>query len=150
MNNDEPKPLTEPEKMVGYGNPPKDTRFKKGVSGNPKGRPKGSLNVATILIRSLRKRVVINENGHRRSVWKLEAGIIHQVNKAASGDLRALQQLVEWANEAEQKQNLAATQNPVMNQLDQQVMQSILDRFQAGKDNNPKSEDALDDDDESA
>lgn len=29
---------------VGYGKPPKDTRFKQGQSGNPKGRPKGSKN----------------------------------------------------------------------------------------------------------
>ena len=29
---------------VGYGKPPKRTRFKKGHSGNPKGRKKGSRN----------------------------------------------------------------------------------------------------------
>jgi hypothetical protein len=28
---------------VGYGKPPKDTQFKKGSSGNPKGRPKKAL-----------------------------------------------------------------------------------------------------------
>ena len=34
---------------VGYGRPPKDTRFKKGVSGNPSGRPKGSYSVRQYL-----------------------------------------------------------------------------------------------------
>lgn len=29
---------------VGYGKPPAETRFKKGQSGNPNGRPKGSRN----------------------------------------------------------------------------------------------------------
>lgn len=29
-----------PEKLVGYANPPQNTRFKKGRSGNPRGRPK--------------------------------------------------------------------------------------------------------------
>jgi len=80
MSNDGPKSLTEPNTVVGYGNPPEATRFKKGISGNPRGRPRGSLNVATVLMRTLRKKVVINEGGHRRSVTKLEAGIIQLAN----------------------------------------------------------------------
>ena len=34
---------------VGYKKPPIHTRFKPGVSGNPKGRPKGTKNLATDL-----------------------------------------------------------------------------------------------------
>jgi hypothetical protein len=35
------------EEKVGYGRPPLATRFKLGQSGNPNGRPKGSLNQKT-------------------------------------------------------------------------------------------------------
>src|SRR5580698_10326440 len=76
---------------VGYGKPPGATRFKKGVSGNPKGRPKGSRNVAAVFAKTLREKVVINEHGQRKTISKLEAAVKQFVNKAASGDLRALQ-----------------------------------------------------------
>jgi len=120
---------------VGYRNPPKTTRFKKGVSGNPKGRPKGSLNVATVFTKTLRERVVINEHGQRKTVTKLEAALKQLVNKAASGDLRALAQLVVLAQDAEAKQNMQGAQEPVISDLDQEVMDGILKRFL-----NPKEE----------
>jgi len=120
---------------VGYRNPTKTTRFKKGVSGNPKGRPKGSLNVATVFTKTLRERVVINEHGQRKTVTKLEAALKQLVNKAASGDLRALAQLVVLAQDAEAKQNMQGAQEPVISDLDQEVMDGILKRFL-----NPKEE----------
>ena len=76
--------------LVGYGKPPIRSRFKKGRSGNPQGRPKGSLNFATVLLRTLREKVVIHENGKRRVITKLEASLKQLVNKATAGDLRAL------------------------------------------------------------
>jgi ribosomal protein S20 len=126
---DNPNGVPEPAKSGGYGNPPEATRFKKGVSGNPKGRPKGSLNVATVFIKTLREKVVINENGRRRTVTKLEAALKQLVNKAASGDIRALRQLLESARDAEAKQNAAAVQNPVIEELDQEVIDGIMQRF---------------------
>ena len=38
---------------VGYGRPPKHTQFKAGTSGNPKGRPKGSLNLMNAIMKEL-------------------------------------------------------------------------------------------------
>lgn len=120
---------TKPRKRVGYGVPPDTTRFKKGVSGNPKGRPKGSLNVATAFLKAVREKVVINEHGQRKTVTKLEAALKQLVNKAASGELRALHQLLELARDAEARQNLLGVQNAVLNDLDHEVIQGILERF---------------------
>jgi hypothetical protein len=119
----------ETEDRVGYQRPPEATRFKKGVSGNPKGRPKGSLNVATVFLRTLHEKVVVNEHGQRRTVTKLEAALTQLVNKAATGDLRALRQLLELAREAEARQSLPAAQNVVLSDLDHEVMQGVLERF---------------------
>jgi hypothetical protein len=137
MSSEDPKtphgeelsPSREVPEGVGYRKPPSTTRFKKGVSGNPKGRPKGSLNVATVLMKALRERVIANRNGHRKSVTKLEAALQQLVNKALSGDLRASRQLMELVRHAEDKQQVAGREAPVINQLDQQVMEDILRRF---------------------
>jgi hypothetical protein len=57
---------------VGYGKPPKNGRFQKGVSGNPKGRPKKSLNFDDELIRESNSMMTINENGRRNVSRSME------------------------------------------------------------------------------
>lgn len=135
-NNERPDDKPKSKEPVGFGKPPETTRFQKGVSGNPKGRPKGSLNVATAFTKALHEKVVINENGQRRVVTKLEAALKQLVNKAASGELRALRQLVELARDAEAKQNAPGTQDKVLNDLDQEVMQGLMKRFQLEEEKN--------------
>jgi Family of unknown function (DUF5681) len=82
------------EYEVGYGRPPRHTRFEKGQSGNYRGRPRGAKNMATHLKEALRERVVINENGRRKRVTKMDVVSRRLVNKAAEGDLRFIQILV--------------------------------------------------------
>ena len=84
---------------VGYGKPPKHSQFKKGTSGNKKGRSKGSKNFATLFHQEMRKRVPISENGQRRTISKAEAVIKQLVNKAASGDPKAIQMLTNLSRE---------------------------------------------------
>jgi hypothetical protein len=76
--------------QVGYGKPPRPNQFKKGQSGNPKGRPRGSRNATTLLKEALNEQVIITENGRRRTITKKEAIVTQIVNKAASGDHRSI------------------------------------------------------------
>ena len=73
---------------VGYRNPPKHTQFKKGQSGNPRGRPKGSRNVRTIINEMLNRTVTIKENGRARRVKFLEAFVHQLAVKALNGSTR--------------------------------------------------------------
>jgi Family of unknown function (DUF5681) len=84
---------------VGYGKPPKHSRFKKGVSGNKKGRPKESKSLATLFHKELNQRVAISENGQRRTITKVEAAIRQLINKAAGGDAKAIQAIMNIAKE---------------------------------------------------
>lgn len=115
---------------VGYGKPPKHAQFKKGESGNLKGRPKGTLNLATVLERTLREEVVINENGRRKVITKLEAAITQLVNKAASGELKALQLLAALVRSAEERGTQAAGPNSVLDEDDEKVVLGILNRLE--------------------
>jgi Family of unknown function (DUF5681) len=116
-----------PEYEIGYKKPPRQTRFKRGESGNPSGRPKGSKNLATLLEKELRQRVVVNENGRRRSITKQEAMVKHMVNKALSGDRRLLQLMLEEIRLLETRAASSAT--AIIDDADQQVMRQIQERL---------------------
>jgi hypothetical protein len=70
---------------VGYGKPPVEKRFKKGQSGNPKGRPKKRRSLEAEFNRELKLKVSINENGRRKTITKREAIVKTLVNAAIKG-----------------------------------------------------------------
>jgi Family of unknown function (DUF5681) len=80
---------------IGYRRPPESGRFKKGKSGNPKGRPKGSTNFLTILEQELGQSIVVNENGKKRTITRMQAMVKRIVASALQGDLKALMTLFE-------------------------------------------------------
>src|SRR5208282_6841783 len=89
------------DEVVGYRRPPRRRQFKPGLSGNPKGRPRGSRNASTLLDEALKERVTVSENGRRRKVTKLEVILKQLVNTAAKGDHRATRLLLEWTERLE-------------------------------------------------
>jgi len=80
---------------IGYRRPPESGRFKKGKSGNPKGRPKGSTNFLTILETELNQSIVVNENGKKKTITRMQAMVKRMVAGALQGDLKALMTLFE-------------------------------------------------------
>jgi hypothetical protein len=96
---------TEPagDYAVGYGKPPRHRGFQKGRSGNPRGRPKGSKNFATLLAEALDEKVQVTEDGKRRRVTKRELVVKQLVNKSAAADLRAIKQLTDIVERVERR-----------------------------------------------
>jgi hypothetical protein len=80
---------------IGYRRPPESGRFKKGQSGNPKGRPKGSTNFLTILEQELGESIVVTENGKKKTISRMHGMVKRIVAGALQGDLKALMTLFE-------------------------------------------------------
>ncbi len=74
---------------VGYGKPPRHTRFQPGRSGNPRGRPKGTNNLKTDLMEELGEKIVIREGDRSQKISKQRALLKSVVNRAIKGDARA-------------------------------------------------------------
>lgn len=113
---------------VGYGKPPQETQFRKGASGNPAGRPKGSKNLATIVLKEARKRVRVNGPHGTRTVTKVEAAVTQLGNKSAQGDLRAAREFFALIQRSEEAADMGSSVLPI-NELDQTVLESLRRRM---------------------
>jgi hypothetical protein len=132
ISDTEPAAETTADYEVGYGKPPRHAGFHKGRSGNPKGRPKGSKNLATLLTEALDEKVQVTEDGKRRRVTKRELVIKQLVNKSASADLRAIKQLTDIVERAERRagDSPAALPPPALTAADEEVIAELRKRIE--------------------
>jgi len=125
-------PDNERDYEVGYGKPPRHTRFKKGQSGNPRGRPNGSNNLSTLLSEALNEPVIVAEDGGRRTISKRRAIVTQLVNRSAKGDLRALKILLDILQEIERRTEPASSET-FFSPSDDKVIAQLKARWQGKK-----------------
>jgi hypothetical protein len=118
---------------VGYGKPPCHTRFVKGQSGNPRGRPPGTKNLKTLLSEALNEMVIVTENGGRRKVTKRQAIITQLVNRSAIADFRAIKILLDIVRDIERQTEPTAPETSDFSEADEKVLEQIKARFSIGK-----------------
>lgn len=82
------------EYEVGFKRPPVHTRFKKGESGNCKGRPKNTKNLKTDLNEELREKVTLKDGDRTKRISKQRAIVKTLTNKTLKGDARAANTLI--------------------------------------------------------
>jgi len=93
-----PKGPKDGDYEVGYGKPPKHTRFKPGQSGNPKGRPKGCQNMRTELENILNQPIKAQENGKTKTLTIRKAVLQKIAHDALKGERHAQEMLVKLTN----------------------------------------------------
>jgi hypothetical protein len=94
---------------IGYSRPPVATRFQPGVSGNPRGRPKGLKSVADIVEQALARRVRITEHGRSTTLPLIEVAIRQMAAQGARGDLKAIHALLALRDRYGDKGEAAAS-----------------------------------------
>ena len=94
--------MSSSDDAVGYGKPPKHSRFQKGKSGNPNGKPQGSKSIPLLVGRSLGKKITVTIDGRSKRLTIAEAIAIQLVKKALSGDARTVMQVIQLQGVAEQ------------------------------------------------
>ena len=95
--------MSDPEKddyEVGFGKPPKSTQFKKGQSGNPRGRPKKlAPTVAGQVARLMGEQYSARVNGEVISMRGEEMIARRLMEKALKGDAKAFEKVHQLANQ---------------------------------------------------
>ena len=115
---------------VGYKKPPEHTRWKKGQSGNPKGRAKGQRNLKTDLVAELGTMVQITEAGAPRRITKQRALIKSLITRAIKGDSRAAALLVNLVMRLLEPET-AVPRDPPLAAEDQALLDAFLARRSA-------------------
>jgi hypothetical protein len=124
---------TEDDYEVGYGRPPRHSRFRPGQSGNPRGRPNGSRNFASDLDRLLMAKITVNRDGKPRKVTTQEAALLRLGERALKGDPRALLRLLDLAQrrseereERSAERHLSANEEAILSRFEEEVRLKLV------------------------
>jgi hypothetical protein len=139
---DEQEPVSGPAPKVGRGNPPLRTRYPKGTSGNPKGRPKGSKNLSTYLREAARLQVSATIGGKTRKISNIQATAMQLATKAASGNQNAINKFLDWMDEIETRAQTARPVQFPLSEPDIEVIRATYERMKQCEEDNQEQEEA--------
>lgn len=123
----------ENQSRVGYKKPPTHSQFKKGMSGNRKGRPKGSRNLKTDLADELSEQIVVHEGGRTRRVSKQRALVKSLVARTLKGEVRPANMLLNLilrltdpkAEEPREDESLTPQETEALEVIQKRLMKSV-------------------------
>lgn len=115
--------------QIGYGKPPQHTRFRKGESGNRRGRPKGTQNLKADLLAELGEQVLVREGQVEKRISKQRALVKSLLAKGIRGETRAsaillgmMVRLLDVEGTASAETPLTADERAVLLALEERIL----------------------------
>jgi Family of unknown function (DUF5681) len=102
---------------------PAASKFKKGQSGNPGGRPKGAKGMKTLLAQELKESIIVQQDGKKKRIRRSEALIKRMVNDALQGRDRPRDTILRYADAMDRDHQQQEAQELSADD------QAILDRY---------------------
>ena len=115
---------------------PKQTRWEKGTSGNPGGKKKGTLNLATTFEEALLRKVTVTMDGEKKVISVMEALVMRLLDGGLKGDTKAINSILDRIERligSERKQDTETSEEDI----------EILQRVLAKRDFSGLSDDGL-------
>lgn len=113
---------------VGYRKPPKHAQFRKGTSGNPKGRQRGTRKLSSVLEEELAGRITVSEGGQKRTMTRQQAVVKRFVSEALRGNLRAVAVVLQQLASMEREGKWQANETPT-NEQDVATIERFVRRY---------------------
>jgi hypothetical protein len=108
---------------IGKGRPPQHTRWEKGVSGNPGGKKKGTLNLETTFQEALLRPVTVTVDGEKKVISVLEALVMRLLDGGLKGDIKAINSILD---RIERLIGSDPKQEPETSEEDVEILQRVL------------------------
>jgi hypothetical protein len=128
-------------KRVGYKNPPLASQFKPGASGNPKGRPRGSKSLSSLVRKELRERIEVNSRGGRQKSMSKERVMAAQLVNSAIREPKFIPTLIKIlgleASETETQVADATFDRPEDKVVIESIVRRLRQTFEAQQNNPP-------------
>jgi Family of unknown function (DUF5681) len=114
---------------VGFGKPPVHSRFRKGCSGNAKGRPKGRKNLRTELNDVLQERITVTEGDRKVTISKQCALFKTLMARALKGDARSFTTLINIMSRAHGFEETEVVVEQPLDATEQELIAGIAARL---------------------
>ena len=126
-------------KRGGYANPPPEHRFQPGVSGNPKGRPRGARNMANEIDLILSGRVDVTKNGRRERATRRKVIAEKLISRAMRDDHKAIETVLKLEGHAQLQGSLGGSDRgqPIARETSLAEDEAILAAFIARSQGEP-------------